>query len=543
MAQMFPTSLYDDDTRHRAEVKIYDALREQLDDSWDVFHSTSWTMRTGEQGSWDGEIDFVVSHPEHGILCIEAKGGDAKFERGKWFRREAGEYVPYTKDPFQQAVGHAHALRKLIKEMPGWRDSHVLIGHALSFPEITLNARRYPPEAPRQLLIDRHDVEGIRDAIERAFTFHAGNRHDVPGDRGMRMLRERLVPPLEIEVPMAEHFLEEEAELILLTHEQTMLLRRFGRDRRLVVSGCAGSGKTMLAVEQAKWLKREKGFDVAFVCFNKQLANWLKDRERDSGVEFWTFHGLCTKLAYEAGIELPRFPAGEEPPQDYWLTTLPEALADAAAKLGGRYDALMVDEAQDLHNDWLTALMYTLKDEKSAYVWLFMDSNQRVFEAALEVPPEFRPFDLTWNCRNTQAIHREVMKKYVGEVIPEARGPEGRPIEFHQTDDPANTIAGVIERLCGPDEVPPQDVVVVSSHGFDNSEIAHSLPGRYRLVNKRNAPGKSIFFSSIRAFKGLESKVVILCELEDLDDETRDPQLYVGMSRAINYCVLVVPVP
>jgi hypothetical protein len=139
---MFPTSLYEDDTRRRAEVKLYDALRDQLDDSWDVFHSTTWTARRGERGSWDGEIDFVVSHPDHGFLCIEAKGGDAKFERGKWFRREDGRYVPYKKDPFDQALDHTYALRRLIDDMPGWCDRPVLIGHALSFPEISLNAKR-----------------------------------------------------------------------------------------------------------------------------------------------------------------------------------------------------------------------------------------------------------------------------------------------------------------------------------------------------------------------------------------------------------------
>ena len=40
------------------------------------------------------------------------------------------------------------------------------------------------------------------------------------------------------------------------------------------------------------------------------------------------------------------------------------------------------------------------------------------------------------------------------------------------------------------EEIPPQDVVVLSSHGFDNSEIAHSLPGRYQLVESANELGE-----------------------------------------------------
>ena len=54
-----------------------------------------------------------------------------------------------------------------------------------------------------------------------------------------------------------------------------------------------------------------------------------------------------------------------------------------------------------------------------------MDANQRVYDVASTVPTEFRPFDLTVNCRNTQAIPREVMKKYAGEVEPEVMGPAG----------------------------------------------------------------------------------------------------------------------
>src|SRR6266496_2877696 len=134
MAHMYPDSLRDDDFKSRAEEKVYNALRDQLDDEWEAFHSTSWTVREGERGSWDGEIDFVVCHPDEGILCIEAKGGAVKFDRGRWCRKDHGEWVPYEKDPFEQAVANTHTLRKLVKQRPGWGNRKPLIGHAVSMP-------------------------------------------------------------------------------------------------------------------------------------------------------------------------------------------------------------------------------------------------------------------------------------------------------------------------------------------------------------------------------------------------------------------------
>ena len=62
-----------------------------------------------------------------------------------------------------------------------------------------------------------------------------------------------------------------------------------------------------------------------------------------------------------------------------------------------------------------------------------------------------------------------------------------------------------------------------------------------KIVNERGKLGSNVYCSSIRGFKGLESAVVVLCELEDLDDATVDQQLSVAISRAKNHCVVVVP--
>jgi len=156
-------------------------------------------------------------------------------------------------------------------------------------------------------------------------------------------------------VPMAERFLDEEEALVTLTHDQALLLQRYGRDKRMIVTGPAGSGKTMLAVERAKRVAA-KGDDVLFVCFNRRLRDHLRRAEKGSGIDFYTFHGICTRLAGIAGVPLSTDGGGEPGPR-YFGEELPLALVAAIEELGPRYDALFVDEAQDLSNDWLDALM------------------------------------------------------------------------------------------------------------------------------------------------------------------------------------------
>jgi len=540
MAVMYPRTLLADDLKSRAEGKVFAALETGLDDGWEAFHSVGWVRRDKERGSDDGEIDFVIAHPDHGILCLEVKGGGIECRHGEWFGIHDGERER-IRDPFQQAIDHTYDLRRKLGGMPARGGGELLVGHAVALPEITAHGLVLAPDAPPELIVDRGDVDAIGAAVERALSYHrpGGAGNVGPGAGGMRKLRELLAPNVRIEVPMAERFLDEEEALITLTHDQATLLHSLGRERRMVVTGPAGSGKTMLAVERAKALAGE-GKDVLFVCFNKRLRDHLRKVEKDSGVVFHTFHGLCTALAKQAGVPLSVDDGGPYD-QAYFDSELPEALLAAIAELGPQYDALFVDEAQDLHNDWLDALTETLRDPGRALVWLFMDDNQRVYDNRLDVPDEFRRFDLLYNCRNTEAIHHEVMKKYGGAVKPRVLGPPGREVELHPAGDQPAKVRELVEHLCETEDVAPQDVVVLSSHGIERSAVAAAGCGAYELVDEPRPLGDYIRFASIRGFKGLESPVVILCELEDLDDATIDQQLYVGFSRARNHCLVVAP--
>ena len=62
-----------DDPRRRAEVRVYDRLADVLDDSFHVFYSSPWLGTDSLGNERDGECDFLIAHPIHGILAIEGR--------------------------------------------------------------------------------------------------------------------------------------------------------------------------------------------------------------------------------------------------------------------------------------------------------------------------------------------------------------------------------------------------------------------------------------------------------------------------------------
>ena len=79
----------------------------------------------------------------------------------------------------------------------------------------------------------------------------------------------------------------------------------------------------------------------------------------------------------------------------------------------------------------------------------------------------------------------------------------------------------MLERLVAEEGVPQTDIVILSSHALAKSDFAGGRLGPYTLTEDP-AKRKGILFSSIRAFKGLESPVVILTRARG--PRRRDPR-------------------
>jgi len=107
------------------------------------------------------------------------------------------------------------------------------------------------------------------------------------------------------------------------------------------VSGGAGTGKTVLALEKARRLAAE-GLEVPLTCFNRPLAGRLRRSAADvPRLTIANFHQLCWDMAHAAGLPLPDPAAGSAPP-GFFETTLPDALLAALERLPRRFDAIVV---------------------------------------------------------------------------------------------------------------------------------------------------------------------------------------------------------
>jgi superfamily I DNA/RNA helicase len=330
-----------------------------------------------------------------------------------------------------------------------------------------------------------------------------------------------------------------------------MILDLLSRQRRALISGCAGSGKTTLAAEKASRLA-EQGFQVLFVCFNKSLATHLRKRLTSSTnkLRVYHFHGLCIQLARQASI-LPQAPSiqDEEQQQVYFEHQLPDALVQAVDKLiGVRYDAIIVDEGQDFREEWLIALMMLLHDPDGGIFYLFYDDNQRLYNRSNNFPLDTPPYPLTVNCRTTQQIHKQIVSLYEGNRSALAvRGPRGRPVERVLYSDQTTfwpKLSQLLKRLVQDEQIPNDEIVILTPLRQRSWLWERPISGPIYLANKQPPGPKEIFATTIHDFKGLESPVVILVEIERWPDKlnTLEALLYVACSRACNHLILLQPV-
>ncbi len=534
MAKMFPERLSEyvlSNPKLEAERTVYYALQ-SLSEKFFIFYSVGWLGRNGE----DGEADFIVAHPNYGILVLEVKGGGIHFdaETGLWTSQNRKGEQFAIKDPALQATKNKHALIRKFRELPNWPDRWLTAGISVVFPDVKITSRALRPDIPQNIVIDNERLHDIEKTIIEILDFYRKDetRSGSPGHDRMRLIVDILGKSFSLRTPLGVELAKEDERIVELTEQQMRLLELLSFQRRAAIGGCAGSGKTMLAMEKAKRLSKE-GFDVLLVCFSANLAKYLAKHASD-GVSVFHFHGLCNSLSKEAGI-------WSIPPLDsdkFYNQFLPDKLLESIESLGPQFDAIVVDEGQDFKETWWLALNELLRDSRQGIIYAFFDDNQNLFHGVTQIPGiiDAPPFPLSENCRNTQEIAGLVAQYHREGLTLKSRGPKGRVpnwILYADKSEMFRELRKVLHHLINEENIEPEDIVILTPRAEERSELKEKLElGNFEITRKPPSQPNQILVNSIHQFKGLERRVVVIVELDQQSHIDKNLILYVGCSRA-----------
>jgi hypothetical protein len=545
------------DLPSQAEAKVYRALRDKLPKEYVVFFQVGWILRREEEQAKDGETDFLVCHPDQGYLCIEVKGGGVGFDAstGEWFSIDRHQCKHSINNPINQALKAKYSIRSKLNEHPRWRDlglGNVLRGHSVFFPDLGDVNSLIRSDMPAALIGSAKSMQDIKSWIDGAFAYwgnDAGTFTSI-GRRGIDLVREVFARSFVVAPLVASRLADQEARRLVITKDQMRVLDFLRSHRRVAVSGGAGTGKTVLALEKARRLASE-GFSTLLTCYNRQLADHLSSIcAGTSNIEVMSFHQLCHRQVERAnrisGRDLVAEAKVTYPGKDLFDVQLPNAFAYSLDILSDRYDAIVCDEGQDFREEFWVPLELLLSDYERAPLYVFYDDNQNIYARAGTFPIREEPFTLTTNCRNTAPIHLAAYKHYTGVPVspPDI---EGDDVQFEASpgrEAQAAKISARIVDLLARQGVSAGDITVLIADAIHKADYYAALkrlplpkPASWREERIRSE--NSVLIETIQRFKGLESSIVILWGLDAIDLARNEELLYVGMSRAKSLLVVV----
>lgn len=540
-----------DDPARAAEVRFYEALQRDLSDDYVVFYGVAWILPRKRQEPRDCEIDFIVGHRRKGILVIEVKGGGISFNGpdGQWFSKDRAGKLHKIMDPVEQARRNKYGLRDKLRSLPSVTGEPHALGHAVAFPDTSDPGHDLKTDLARPMTIYSDDMGWLHEKLESTFSFWAGRSSldERCLAETLTVMERSLAPSFELRTTLGADLRRDDQRLLHLTEDQFRVLDLLSRQPRAAISGGAGTGKSLLALEKARRLAGD-GHNTLLTCFNRLLADQLAHSASDlPNLTVNTFHGFCEKTAQQAGVVIPEHPPMKAPPA-FFSTELPQALEQALDHLPDyRFDAVVVDEGQDFRSDWWVLLEMAQSQPGESIFYIFYDDNQNIFRTSMALPEGLQQFPLSDNLRNTQAIHQLAMRFYRGEL--RCSGAAGQSPEFIAAADARKTqreLSRTLHRLVNDEKISSSEIVILTGKSLRKSTLAGCEKlGAFKLTKDLQDGSGAVLAESIHRFKGLDRQVAILTDLgaillnDKMLEARRNELVYVALTRARGHLIII----
>ncbi|TRY17018.1 nuclease [Tessaracoccus rhinocerotis] len=491
--------------------------------------------------SKDHEADLVLVMPGVGVVVVEVKGAGIAYTDGRWTMQRQGRPEPV--DPVGQVRDTRYAIRNYVETDARWAESSrspVRFAHAVVTPFTSLGLDFDLPDCPRWMIHDKADLAVLAERLAH-IPLSFENHRRPPSQEDCEVIVDILTARgTNAVATVMDDADERQFRADRLTQDQGLILGVTRLLRRVEIRGGAGSGKTVLALTQARQLTKGRAGRpserVALLCYSIGLASYFQ-RE----VASWhykerpAFVGTFEELANLWGIE-----SGSRDDPDFWEQELPLLMAERAAELppGQRFDSFVVDEAQDFAESWWRPLLAALRDEQEGGLFLYSDENQRLFQRFGRPPVPLVPLVLDHNLRNTRQI-AEVFRPLAPLRMRLEGGDGPEVLHVQTTPDEADGVAD-------------DQVEALLDEGWEAGHVALLTTGRRHPEqrNRQEMDGQDgywdsfwdselVFYGHVLGFKGLERRAVVLCVNEDGTRERFRERIYVGLSRATDRLVIV----
>lgn len=534
MAKMIPLMLRDEEYLSESEKEVFTALKNGLNDEWVVIYSLRWITEDDiSLNKSNGESDFTIIHPNYGIMILEVKGGIINCSNGEWSSIARDNTKRPIKDPEKQANDAKYNLKcRFNKEK-----INPYITTAVWFPDCIKEKCTLPLSMNKNILLDMNSFNKIEESIIDIFEYRIKKESFVINkllESEYNKVLNILNPKVDVKIPMVKLANNLNMKFIKLNEEQNLFFEQLDENKFITIKGHAGTGKTVLGVKKA-FRESEAGKKVLFLCYNSLLK---EDIQKQSNGEFDVFTFSSFALEY---IEQYNEEANNRFNDTFCFDDMHSDFIKEAKnnKKENRliYDSIIIDEGQDFTEEWLNTVLEFLADDGS--ICVFYDEHQMLYNKYGRNDISFldrgTKFVLKRNMRNTDQICMSCLNVIdVNKNSIRLNGVVGENPDLFFLEDSFDTITylkNVIRDLKKNEYLKDENITVLTMESKKKLKIKKGIADEFSGTT-----------DSIRRFKGLESDIVIIPDLNSnfIEDEDLKKLLYVGMSRAKAHVILII---
>lgn len=337
--------------------------------------------------------DFVLFHPERGLLVLEVK--DWTINNIEIFSRlhVALCNVPEVlkENPLEQAK---RSRREIVKQLgAGFLAQHrIAYGEGVVLTNITRKMYRdaeFDRVLPEHLVICSDEMYESADPAQFAAQLWGMLPFQMQtklNDALIQRIRGTLYPEICIPLKQTELFAPDEmleaqgtesmGILKVMDLQQEQLARSLGVGHR-IIHGVAGSGKTVILKYRAEYLAKSATQPILVVCYNKSLAHdlalYFEAKNLSDKVHVHNFHAWCGAQLQKHGCQKP---PKQENTDLYCQMMVTSVLNHLENKTLPRqqYAAVLIDEGHDFEADWFK-IMVQMLDHTETLLILYDDAQ------------------------------------------------------------------------------------------------------------------------------------------------------------------------